>query len=260
MSGVATAIGVGALATVAAGVGGAMIAGHYSSEAQKSQERMMQQGLAAQREAGAQARGDQQPYAQAGLGGVGGLQGYQQTGTDALAMQRALAGLDGPEAYQAAIAQVEASPEFASMMQQGENALLQNASATGGLRGGNTQEALAQMRPAMLSQLIEQQYGRLGGLAGAGQAAAGGIAGLGQAAAAGQAAGGLQSGQMVGSALGQIGASQAGGQLAQGQAWQAGLQGAGSGVSNAAGSYVGWKTTAPAAPGVATSQPSTFGF
>lgn len=248
MSGVATAIGVGALATVAAGVGGALISGYYSSEAQKSQERQMQQALEAQRTAGEQARQDQQPYAQAGMGGVGGLQGYQQAGTDALAMQRALAGLDGPEAYQAAIAKVEGSPEFAAMMQQGENALLQNASATGGLRGGNTQEALMQMRPQMLSQLIEQQYGRLGGLAGAGQQAAGGIAQLGQGAAAGQAAGGLQSGQLIGNALGQIGASQAGGLMAQGSAGLQGAQAAGRGVSEAAGSYVGWKTSAPAPP------------
>lgn len=251
MSGVATAIGVGALATVAAGIGGAAISGYYSGEAQKADEKFARENLAAQKEADAQAQQRQQPYAQAGMGGVGGLRGYQAAGTDALAMQRALAGLDGPEAYQRAIAQVESSPEFASMMQQGEEALLQNASATGGLRGGNTQAALMQMRPAILSQLIEQQYGRLGGLAGAGQQAAGGIAQMGQAAAAGQAAGGLQSGQLIGNALSQIGASQAGGLMAQGQAMQQGLQSAGRGVNQAAGTYVGLKTApAPAAPGV----------
>ena len=40
--------------------------------------------------------------ADVGLGGVGGLQGYQQTGMDAMAQQRALQGLDGPEAQAAA--------------------------------------------------------------------------------------------------------------------------------------------------------------
>ena len=247
MSGVATAIGVGALATAAAGIGGAAIAGYYSGEAQKADEKFARENFAVQREADAQAQQRQQPYAQAGMGGVGGLQGYQAAGTDALAMQRALAGLDGPEAYQQAIAQVEGSPEFAAMMQQGEEALLQNASATGGLRGGNTQAALMQMRPAILSQLIEQQYGRLGGLAGAGQQAAGGIAQMGQAASAGQAAMGLQGGQNIGNVLGQIGASRAGGLMAQGAAYQQGLQSAGRGVAGGAGTYLGLKTTAPAA-------------
>jgi len=104
---------------------------------------------------------------------------YAQAGRDALAQQRALAGLDGPEAQQAALAQLENSPQFQTMMQQSEQAILANASATGGLRGGNVQQALAQNRPALLSQLIDQQYGRLGGLAGAGQQGSQFTAGLG---------------------------------------------------------------------------------
>ena len=55
------------------------------------------------------------------------------------------------------------------MVQQGQDAILQNASAIGGLRGGNTQAALAQFRPALLSQLIAEQYNRLGGLSSLGQ-------------------------------------------------------------------------------------------
>jgi hypothetical protein len=53
------------------------------------------------------------------------------------------------------------SPEMLAMIGQGENALLQSGAATGGLRGGNTQAALAQFRPSLLSQLINQQYERL---------------------------------------------------------------------------------------------------
>ncbi len=131
------------------------------------------------------------PYVAAGEGGMAG--------------QQALVGLKGPEAQQQAISALEQSPEFASLVQQGENALLQQASATGGLRGGNTQAALAQFRPQILSALIEQQYGRLGGLTK-----------IGQASAAGQAAAGMETGSNVANLLQQGGAAQAGAAIAAG--------------------------------------------
>lgn len=248
MSGIGTAISVGALAAVT-GIAGAAIQGHAASEAQKSQEAMFQQGLRANEKAGEQARADQQPYAQAGMGGVGGLQGYQQTGMDAMGQQRALQGLDGPEAQAAAIAQLEQSPQFLAMMRQGEDAILANASATGGLRGGNTQAALAQFRQGLLGQMVQQQLGQLGGLSNAGQQAAGGLAGLGQASAAGQAATSMASGQQQVGLLGQIGASRAGGNLAQGAAWQAGVQapmrGVSQGLGIASGAGMGQQPSGP---------------
>lgn len=91
------------------------------------------------------------------------LDPYQQAGQDALSQQRALAGLDGPEAQAQAQAGIQGGAQFGALAQQGENAILQNASATGGLRGGNTQGALAQFRPQLLQQLLEQQYSRLSG-------------------------------------------------------------------------------------------------
>lgn len=151
-----------------------------------------------------------EPYVTAGAGGLKGMQD--------------LAGLSGAEAQQAAIAGLEGSPQFQALAQQGENAMLQQASATGGLRGGNIQGALAQFRPQMLSQLIEQQYGRLGG-----------IAGMGQASASGQAAQGMQSASNIGNLMQGIGAAQAGGIMAAGGARRAAfgdlLQGAGAGAS-----------------------------
>lgn len=131
------------------------------------------------------------PYVAAGEGGMAG--------------QQALVGLKGPEAQQQAISALEQSPEFASLVQQGENALLQQASATGGLRGGNIQAALAKFRPQILSALIEQQYGRLGGLTK-----------IGQASAAGQAAAGMETGSNVANLLQQGGAAQAGAAIAAG--------------------------------------------
>jgi hypothetical protein len=135
------------------------------------------------------------------------LSPYVQAGTGALGAQQNLLGLGGAEAQKSAIAGLEGSPQFQSMMQQGENSILQNSSATGGLRGGNVQGALAQFRPQLLSQLIQQQYANLGGLTSVGQNAA---AGVGNA--------GMQTTQNINTALGQQGAAQAGAALATGQA------------------------------------------
>lgn len=137
---------------------------------------------------------------------------YVTAGTGAMSAQQNLIGLGGSQAQQEAITALQNSPQFAALTQQGENALLQNASATGGLRGGNIQSALAQYRPQVLSDLINQQYANLGGLSQ-----------LGQASAAGQAAQGMQSAANIGTLLQQQGAATAGGQLAQGQAAQQGV-------------------------------------
>lgn len=121
-----------------------------------------------------------------------------------LSAQRDLLGLNGPEAQAAAYKQLEQSPIFTGLIKQGETGILQNASATGGLRGGNVQGALAQFRPALLNQVIQQQYGNLGGLTS-----------IGQASAAQQAAGAQQTGATIADLYGQQGAALAGGQLAQ---------------------------------------------
>jgi len=134
---------------------------------------------------------------------------YVTAGTGAISAQQGLMGLSGPEAQAEAIAALQAGPEFQALTQTGEEALLQSASATGGLRGGNTEAALAQFRPQMLSSLINQKLGQYGGLSQ-----------LGQASASGQAAAGMQSASNIGSLLGQQGAAIAGGQLAQGGATQ----------------------------------------
>jgi hypothetical protein len=130
---------------------------------------------------------------------------YVTAGTGAIGQQQALVGLQGPEAQQQAISGFEQSPLFQSLTQQGENAILQNASATGGLRGGNVQAALSQFRPQALNALIEQQYGRLGGLSA-----------LGQASAAGQAEQGVNSATNIGNLLANQGQAIAGGQVAAG--------------------------------------------
>ena len=72
---------------------------------------------------------------------------YVAAGTPALEAQQAFLGLQGPEAERAAIERIRGGETFQALAGQGEEALLQRASATGGLRGGNIQGALAQFRP-----------------------------------------------------------------------------------------------------------------
>lgn len=136
------------------------------------------------------------------------LKPYTEAGIPALGQQQALLGMGTPGAQQQAINAIQNGPQFQALQQQGENAILQNASATGGLRGGNVQGALAQFRPALLSGLIEQQYNRLGGLTSIGQNAA---AGVGNA--------GMTTGANVANLLGQQGAALAGGELGQAKAY-----------------------------------------
>lgn len=106
---------------------------------------------------------------------------YAEAGTGALQQQQALAGTLGPEAQAAAIAGIENSPRYQSALQAGETSILQNAAATGGVRGGNTQGALAQFAPQLLSSAINDKYAQLGGLTALGQNAAAGVGNAGMA-------------------------------------------------------------------------------
>ncbi|MGM8938159.1 hypothetical protein ACS8E2_05635 [Psychrobacter glaciei] len=134
------------------------------------------------------------------------MQPYVKSGTGALQGQNDLLGLNGFGSQQSAIGNIENSPFFQSRYQQAENALLQNASATGGLRGGNTQEALADNRSNMLFGNVQQQLQNLSGVASNGQSAAAGLGGQ-----------GLQFGQNIAQGYNDIGQAQGGYQLAKGQ-------------------------------------------
>jgi hypothetical protein len=197
-----------------------IIQGASASSAAATQAGAAQAGIDEQKRQNEATMAALAPYTKAGVGAMGRLSQYEEAGGQGLAGQLALAGLSGADAQQAAINSLNQSPEMLAMTQQGESAIRQNAAATGGLRGGNIQGALAQFRPQLLSSLINQQYSRLGGLTALGQGTATNIAQLGQSAAAGQASGALQTGQNIAGLLQQQGASVAGGQLAQGQAWQ----------------------------------------
>jgi len=189
-------------------------------EEQKKQYEEFQKLLAPYIQSGTQALTGFGAYQAAGLGAVPTLQRYAAAGVPALEEQQAISGLLGPERQRQAIAKIEQGGGYQAQVQAGEEAILQRASATGGLRGGNVQAALGQFRPALLQQAIENQYSRLGGLtalggtvardlATSGQGATEFLTRAGQAAAAGTAAGGERSATAIGNLYG-----------AQGQAGQ----------------------------------------
>ena len=204
----------------AAVVGSAVVGGVMSSRAQKkaansaanAQIQSSEMGVEEQRRQFDAVQKLLKPYADAGLSGLTG--------------QQDLLGVNGTAAQQAAINNINNSSEMQTYLQQGENAILQNASATGGLRGGNTQAALAQFRPQLLNQLINQRYQNYAGLTS-----------LGQNAAAGTGNAGMQTASNISNLYQQSGAAQAGAALAQGQAsanmWN--------GVTGAIGQVAGMK-------------------
>lgn len=180
--------GVGA----AVSIGGSLLKGKGASKAGRLQYDAAMAGVEETRAAREETRRLLEPYVAAG--------------TPALQQQMAALGLAGPEAQQQYVSAQEQSPLFQALAQQGEQAMLQQASATGGLRGGNIQGALAQFRPQLLNQFLEQQYERLGGMTG-----------LGQRSAAGVGAAGMESATSISELLGQGGAARAGSALSKGQ-------------------------------------------
>lgn len=187
---------------VAAAVAGASLVGGYVSS--KSQSKAANQAADAQTQS-AQLGIEEQRRQFDAIQQL--LSPFVNAGTGALGAQQNLLGLNGRDAQDVAYREIEDSPAFSALASQGEDAILASASATGGLRGGNVQGALAQFRPQLLAQLIDQHYSRLGGLTQIGQASAAGVGAAGQA-----------SGDAVTKLLQQQGAAGAGAALATGKA------------------------------------------
>lgn len=114
-----------------------------------------------------------------------------------------------------------------SVIRNGEEALLQNAAATGGIRGGNTQRGLADFRADAFADQLNQQIARLAGMAGLGMGATDSVSGFGANASSN-----------IANLFGQQGQVRAGGLLTRGginnQLWN----NAGSFLDNAAGNAI----------------------
>ncbi|WP_380778081.1 hypothetical protein [Sphingomonas sp. R86520] len=180
-----------AIGSVLGGITGANQSAKGAQAAAQTQATAADKAIAEQVAARGEARGLQQPFVNAG--------------TASLTQQMALLGLNGTADQQTSISALLSSPQYTSGVQQGEEAILANASATGGLRGGNTQNSLSRFRADLLNTTIQNQMQNLNGLTS-----------LGQNAAAGVGNNAMNSANNIGSLLNQQGAAIAGGQIAKG--------------------------------------------
>ena len=97
-----------------------------------------------------------------------------------------LTGINGNDALMAEIMGIKAGPRYTQTLQNGRDEMLATASATGGLRGGNYQDASQRFGGDVLSQQIQQQLGEYAGLVGLGTGAAGAVGNFGANAVANQ--------------------------------------------------------------------------
>lgn len=105
--------------------------------------------------------------------GVSALSAFSAPGRQAAGVQAALSGAMGPQAQQQAFQQFTESPGQAYLRERGEQAVLRNAAATGGLGGGRVLQELQRQGMGMAAQDLDAQFGRLSQVAGQGLQAQG---------------------------------------------------------------------------------------
>ena len=105
--------------------------------------------------------------------GIGGLQPFQGTGGQANSLSAAFSGALGPEAQAQAFNNFQDSPGVNFLREEGERAILRNASATGGLGGGNVLRELNRYGQGVALQSLGDQIGLLESQANRGLSAAG---------------------------------------------------------------------------------------
>ena len=140
--------------SAAVSIGTSLLGSNQSSKAAKSQADAYSRAQELQRQNIEYAKGQLSPYADAGRGA---LQQYQNILSG---------GLDN----------YESSDFFKNYIQQANRGVAGAAAATGGLRGGNVQGLLAQIRPDLLNSLRQQELGNQGSLIGNGLQAGGALA------------------------------------------------------------------------------------
>ena len=228
------------ISTAVIGAGAAVYGANKASSAAKSaartQAEAQDRAIAEQRTQFDAIQELLKPYVEAGKPDL--TQPYIGAGPGALQAMQGLAGLRGAGEQQAAINQIQQGAQFQELARQGEQGILQNAAATGGLRGGNVQAALSQFRPALLNQLIESQYGKLAGLTSLGSTSAENLLRLGQASAAGTGAAGQQSASNIGNLMVGQGQALAAGQIGAAQAQAQGAAGIAGAIGGAGQNYM----------------------
>ncbi|TAM07258.1 MAG: hypothetical protein EPN70_03540 [Paraburkholderia sp.] len=248
-AGTAALIGGGLAA--AGSVAGAVIGGNAAQSAADTQAGAAQAGVQEQNYEFNKIRDLLKPYVDAGTGALtgyngamsdyqGGLGGYRGV----LSQLNSLTGANGSGAQQSAINGLTSNPLYTTSMQLGQQSILANASATGGLRGGNTIASLGYLPGQVLSNVMQTQIGNLGtslngqgGLLSAlGNAVTqqGNLVNLGENAAAGTGQAAMTTGNNITSLIGQQGAAQAGGILGTSNAITGGINN----LTSALGNYL----------------------
>lgn len=110
--------------------------------------------------------------------GAGALNPFVQPGQMAQQRQAALSGALGADAQAQAMQAFMDSPQQAFLREQGERAVTRNAAALGGLGGGNVMKELSRFGTGLAAQDFENQFNRLGQVAGQGLTAAQSLGGL----------------------------------------------------------------------------------
>ena len=108
---------------------------------------------------------------------------FQEAGVDALGQQQALLGLGGQEAQNEAFAAFNESPGQKFIRDRAQKNLLRNAGRMGGIGGGNIRSALVEQGTGFAQQDFNNQFGRLGQIAGQGQNAVTNVSQFGATAA-----------------------------------------------------------------------------
>jgi hypothetical protein len=163
------------------GIVGNVIGAHDSAKAvgkaSAAQIAAQQQAIAEQRREYDQSRTDYQPFLTAGSSASDQIMRLLGLG------DRGQSGMSNDQVQQGALDSVHNSPLYTSTYNSGRDAVLQNAAATGGLRGGNTDASLYNLGSDTFSQVLQSMMSNLGGVAGYGIQAAGGITNAGTNAA-----------------------------------------------------------------------------
>ena len=120
-----------------------------------------------QLEAGFQASGA--TFAGAGKEGRALFQPFVGPGQGAFDIQSALSGALGVGAEQRALTDFQESPGQRFLRERGEQTLLRNAAAIGGIGGGNVRKALTEFGIGTAAQDLQNRFNRLGTITNVGQ-------------------------------------------------------------------------------------------
>jgi hypothetical protein len=219
-----TAIAIGVGAAAAGSVASSAIGASAAKSAASTQAKGAQNALDFQEQEWNQQQQNEAPFLKAGTQGVNSLAELLKTPGQGLLSQYPGGNFTAPTLQQA-----EQAPGYQFQLEQGTNAINQNAAATGNLLSGNTGKALTDYGQGLAQTDYNNLYGqalntyltnygvwnsgqtneynRLAGLAGIGSNAAANLGSQGQAAASNT--GNLDVGQATAQASGTVGAANA---------------------------------------------------